>query len=149
MGAEQLAADLARQHAKGRVHRDILPGWILIEEPSGRARLAGWLDRTVEESTRFRTPSYVAHELFRGEPATPASDVFAVGCIWREWLTGRYPFNAGSLMEIISATSRGMVEALPPEVPGPAARLLDAMVSPDPRSRPEDGAALQAELRGL
>jgi hypothetical protein len=149
--AEGLAADLARQHAAGRLHHDILPGWILIEEPGGRARLAGFLDRSVDEILHSRDARYIAPELYQREPdpATPAADVFSVGCILREWLTARYPFDRESHMAMIGATVRGMAEPLPRDVPEPVARMLDAMVRPDPRDRPGDGAALQAELRPL
>jgi hypothetical protein len=145
--ADGLAEGLARHHAEGRLHCDILPGWILLEEPTGRARLAGWLDRSVEEVLQSRKPHYVAPELYRLEQATPAADIFAVGCILREWLTGHYPFNSDTILEMLGAVVKGNVQALPPNVPEPVARLLDAMVQPDPRRRPADGAALQAELR--
>ena len=108
------AADLARQivlalgaaHDSGLVHRDIKPANVLMT-PEGKAKLADFgLVRRVEDlalgcAPLAGTPSFMAPELFRGTPASPRSDMYAVGVLLYYSITGRLPFAADTVGELI------------------------------------------------
>lgn len=150
--ASDTAAALAAAHEEGIVHRDVTPGNILIDR-EGRAQLTDFGiarhdgDETVATGTGLLvgTLRYIAPEQLRGKPATPASDLFALGAVTYEMLAGRPVFAA--------TTPVGLVEAqqhLPPPIENvPAA--LDAAVrmalSPEPAARQASVEAFAAQLR--
>jgi hypothetical protein len=96
---DQICAALAAAHAAGIVHRDLKPGNVVIEEATGRVvvmdfGLARDLDALKSQNTKglIGTPAYWSPEQSRGEPATPASDVFSLGLIAHYLLSGE-PFS--------------------------------------------------------
>ncbi len=150
-----VAEGLDALHARGIVHRDLKPSNVLLT--SGRARVAdlGIAADGPSELTAtgaiVGTIAYLAPEQLAGQPASPASDVHALGVIAFLGLTGHLPRPAGSLNEVVAAGVRPVVSVsvLNPDV-GPAfdpaiARALDA----DPARRPtaaEFGTALSEAL---
>lgn len=82
--------------------------------------------------TMFGTPAYMAPEVLVGEPSTPASDVFSLGVTIYECLTGRRPYPANSLVEVIAYT----IEGPPPRLDDPLGGLVDRMLARDPAQRP-------------
>ena len=102
------AAGLAALHEHGIVHRDIKPSNILLGD--GRARIADLGIATSEPSeltapnTTIGTLAYLAPELLAGEPASAASDVYALGVVAYLGLTGVLPRPAGSLAEMVAAS---------------------------------------------
>ncbi len=119
------AAGLAALHALGIVHRDIKPSNILLGD--GRARIAD-LGIALSEPSELTAPqttvgtlAYLAPELLAGGPASPASDVYALGVVAYLGLTGVLPRPARNLAEVV-ASSRAptpVVSSLAPAV-GPA-----------------------------
>ena len=119
-------------HARGVVHRDLKPGHLLIDH-EGRPRLLDFgISKLVDPATqqslsltrtesRALTPAYASPEQFRGEPVTPASDVYALGTILYELLAGRRPFagDQGSVLALERA-----VLGTDPEPPSTAARQV-------------------------
>ncbi len=101
-----LAEGLAAIHACGLVHRDLKPANIIMAEDGPRiidfgiARPAGDTGLTTP-GTVIGTYAFMAPEQFRGDPATPASDVFSLGCVLGYAATGRAPFDAGSVPAIM------------------------------------------------
>jgi serine/threonine-protein kinase len=109
------AADMARQivlalgaaHDSGLVHRDIKPANVLLT-PGGKAKLADFgLVRHVEDLARgcaplAGTPSFMAPELFKGTPASPRSDIYALGVLLFYTISGRLPFSADTVGELIN-----------------------------------------------
>src|SRR4051795_2889419 len=95
------------------------------------------------------TASYLAPELLRGESATPASDLYALGVVAYECLTGRAPFT-GELADVIDAQQRDQVPPLPAKVTPALRDLVMALLAKDPADRPSDAGhvAAQAQRRG-
>lgn len=143
VGAD-VAAALAAAHAHGIVHRDVKPGNILIDDH--RTRLADFgIARTVDMTTltatgfAMGTASYVAPEqLEDARGVGPSADVYALGLVLFEALTGCRPF-AGSAIESAVARLRRDVP-VPPDLADPWPHLLQAMTRRLPADRPSAGA---------
>jgi eukaryotic-like serine/threonine-protein kinase len=139
--AEDALAGLAKAHASGLVHRDVKPGNLLLG-PDGVVKVTdlgvvGADDETGLTRTGFvvGTRSYLAPELRTGAPATPRSDLFALGATLVELLTGRTP-PAGSVPEVPAGAPAGLY------------RLLPRLLAVEADNRPPDAAAALALLRG-
>jgi serine/threonine-protein kinase len=125
--AEQICDGLAYAHGKGIVHRDIKPENVLFTE-DGRAKVADFgiarlgdptgADALTRPSLVLGTPAYMAPEARAGVPPDPRMDVFAVGVLLAQMITGRLP--------------DGNLDALP----RPLATLVRRATAPDPRLRP-------------
>jgi serine/threonine-protein kinase len=98
----RLASALGAAHAAGILHRDVKPENVLIEGETGRPVLVdfGIATRAEDRSTTGRiagTPEFMAPENWRGEGAGVATDIYSLGCLAFELLTGRVPFQVDSL----------------------------------------------------
>lgn len=111
----QLASALASVHARRVVHRDVNPANVLVENETGRVLitdfgLAAVLASGEEEPERLTTAGhvvgdvrYASPERLRGEAVTPAADVYSLGLLGFELLTGRLPFEADSTAKLVAA----------------------------------------------
>ncbi|MGW4083588.1 serine/threonine-protein kinase [Streptomyces sp. NPDC004822] len=107
--AAQAAAGLSAAHRQGVVHRDIKPGNLLLDADGtlkiGDFGIARFLDDPGAALTAtgqiVGTSLYLAPERALGKPAGPASDVYALGCVLYQLLTGRPPFNADTAVAIL------------------------------------------------
>jgi serine/threonine protein kinase len=145
--AVDLAEALHTVHAAGVVHRDIKPSNVLtwastLPGREFRVKLADFGIAYLVDTTRLTTPgllvgtaAYVAPEQVRGEALTPAADIYALGLVLLEALTGRraYPeaTGIGAIMARLT-NPPGIPEALP----APWRELLAAMTATDPAARP-------------
>jgi serine/threonine-protein kinase len=125
----QVADALDYAHQQGIVHRDVKPGNILIE-PGGEVKLTDFgiaqgtkRMRLTAEGTSMGTPEYMSPEQAMGAPASPASDVYSLGIVLYEMLTGRVPFSG----ETPVATLRLQAD-VPPEEPRSIVRTLPRAV---------------------
>ena len=144
---------LGYAHAQGVIHRDITLENVLIERESGRVLLGDFGLATARESVeaqpRLGTPGYLAPEVVRGEPASPSSDLYALGVIAWHALAGRAPFEADTSAALLA---KHLVQAPPPLAPlarGASRRLVAAVeqcLAKDADARPADAAALLALL---
>jgi serine/threonine protein kinase len=135
-----LAEGLAAIHGCGLVHRDLKPANIIMASDGPRiidfgiARPAGATALTTP-STVLGTYAFMSPEQFRGEAATPASDVFSLGCVLTYAATGRVPFDAASVPAIMYR----VLEAEPDLgqiAPGLLRDALEACLAKDPGRRP-------------
>ncbi len=115
---EALAQGVAAAHEQGIVHRDLKPANVLLTE-AGEPKVADFgLAKQLDASTRtpsgavLGTPSYMAPEQATGRGVGPAADIYALGAILYECLTGRPPFQAASPIETLSQVVAG--EPVPP-----------------------------------
>jgi hypothetical protein len=142
-----LADALAYVHERGFVHRDVKPANVLISE-DGRVHLADFgIARLVDSAHQTKTgdvlgtPAYFAPEQVAGEEVGPAADIYALGIVLIECLTGRRPYE-GTAMEVAMARL-----ARPPEIPADLGEdwhtILEAMTRRQSGDRP--GAAAVAE----
>lgn len=137
----QLASALAYAHGRGVIHRDVKPGNVLLGA-SGRVKLADFgIARLVGDCVHHTSPgsligtvTYLSPEQVEGAELTTAVDVYSLGLLLLELITGRRPFPGPSVESALNRLTR------PPEMPLdlPAAwwGLLSAMTSRNPADRP-------------
>ncbi|MFF6777053.1 serine/threonine-protein kinase [Streptomyces sp. NPDC012637] len=135
---------LGAAHAAGVVHRDYKPENVLVRA-DGSSALAdfGIAVRAGREAEAAGTPAYMAPEQWEGEPAGPASDVYAAAAVFYECLTGRRPFQADDLIALRLQHLRAPVAV--EDVPEPLRELLRKGMAKEAADRP----GIEAFLAGL
>jgi hypothetical protein len=145
--AAQVLEGLAHAHARGIVHRDVKPSNVLLadgEQLSVRLLDFGLAQLAEEESLTATgdvpgTLAYVPPErLVHGESGGPPADIWAVGTMLWEALSGWHPFWNGSLLETAKRIETGAAPLAQarPDLPKPLCALVDRMLSVDPAARP-------------
>ncbi|MCW2808585.1 MAG: pknA [Marmoricola sp.] len=152
--ALQVAEALAAAHEAGVVHRDVKPANLLVT-PDGRVKITDFGIARATGSVAFTqtgqivgTPQYLSPEQARGESATEASDVYALGVVLFECLSGRRPFVGDTPIATALAQIHQPVPSLPDHVPPALAEVVGHALAKDPAERYADGAAIAAALRG-
>ena len=136
----QVASALAAAHAHSVVHRDIKPGNVMLT-PTGTKILDFGISAVTgapdddETGATFGTPAYVAPERLDGRPAEPATDVYALGAVLVEMITGEPPYPVDTWEELAAARAAGPGE-LPDDVPGDLRDLVQRCLNDDPAKRP-------------
>lgn len=147
---------LAAAHAAGFIHRDVKPENVLIAD-DGRIKIGDFgLARAVTSSTStgalIGTVAYISPELVLGKPADARSDVYAVGIMLYEMLTGRQPFEGEVPIQVAYQHVNDVVgppSDLVPRLAGEVDELVQWCTANDPENRPVDGNALLQELRHI
>ncbi len=167
--AFQLADGLARAHEGGIVHRDLKPSNVMVSRDDhvkildfglaklrsvteGGSSLPAREDTETAPGTVMGTVGYMSPEQVRGEPATPASDQFSLGCIFYEMLTGNRPFRAKSSADVMSAILRDDPVALAeasPATPEPVCWIVERCLAKSPGHRYVSTRDLARDLQNL
>jgi eukaryotic-like serine/threonine-protein kinase len=149
---QQTALALAEAHRVGMVHRDVKPGNILVRTDGsvkitdfGIAWSAGSVPLT-RTGQVIGTPQYLSPEQAQGQQATPASDVYALGLVGYECLTGRSAFAGDNPVTIALKQLREQPEPLPAQLPPGVRTLITRALAKDPAQRLPDGAAFVAAV---
>jgi hypothetical protein len=153
--AAQLCRALARAHAERIVHRDIKPANILLSS-DGRVKVGDFgVARLAEASTDANgahptsivgTPRYMAPEQGRGRPTTPATDIYSVGVVLYEMLSGSPPFDGESVVELALRHLQDAPPPLSPLFPEGLVEITERALAKDPADRFPDGAAMAEAL---
>jgi serine/threonine protein kinase len=147
----QVAAGLAAAHEAGLVHRDIKPGNLLIA-PGGFMKITDFgISSATGAAPLTRTgmlactPGYMAPERAAGVRATAASDLYSLGVVAWECLSGAPPFT-GTPIEILHGHTHQGLPPLPPGVPAGLAALVAELTAKDPAARPASARQLADRL---
>jgi eukaryotic-like serine/threonine-protein kinase len=154
--AAELASALGYAHAEGVLHRDVKPTNVLFDSERtvkiadfGIARVIDAPTLT-EAGTLLGTATYISPEQSRGEPVTPATDVYAFGAVLYQMLTGRPPFEGTDWLEVAAmhATHEPPpISSLRHDAPPDLVNVAERALAKQARDRPADGNALVAMLR--
>jgi serine/threonine-protein kinase len=171
--AAQIADAAAAAHALGIVHRDLKPDNVFVEEREDGTVLCQVLDFGIARfavaegqapdaaapgrslttiGTVMGTPGYMAPEQAMGRPADPRADLYALGAVLLEMITGVPLFDGETLTAIVTAQLTGGAPLIAERcaqfgLPQPLEDLLRALLAPEPERRPDRAADVRDELR--
>jgi|GEM_PF-2257626 len=164
--AMRIAASLDHAHTRGVVHRDLKPGNVLLGHVDGDpdtvkvadfglAKVFGedrGLKSLTDAGAVFGTPLYMAPEQARAQPADPRTDLYALGCMLFEMLSGDPPFTEGTPLSLMLAHCENeappLATRLPAGVKVPKAivDLVHGLLAKEPRARPQSAAEVREVL---
>jgi serine/threonine-protein kinase len=145
--AAQILAALHAAHAAGVLHRDLKPGSVFLARGSERDDIVKVLHFGFAKLTDpdqkdriavIQTPAYMAPEQTRGDPPCVASDIYTVGCVMYEALTGRAPFIEESFTELVRAVQDRdplPLSEMRPDIPPPFVAIVERAMAREPRLR--------------
>jgi eukaryotic-like serine/threonine-protein kinase len=168
--AHQTASVLAAVHAAGIVHRDLKPDNIFLVERASRPDFVKLLDfgvaklsdahggiklKTTSAGAVIGTPEYMSPEQAGGLPVDHRTDIYALGVIMYEFLSGRLPFQGKSFGEMVikhmtvAPKPLGSYDDLKQPIPGALEDLVNALLEKNPDTRPQTMAEVEEVLQGL
>lgn len=164
--AREAASGLAAAHERGLIHRDIKPGNIWLEAPTGRVKildfgLAKAADAGSEADSETNltasgaivgTPAYMAPEQASGHAVDGRADLFSLGCVLYELLSGKRAFSGPNTMSILMSLANhtpAAPDTLSTDCPAGLSRLVMQLLEKNPVYRPASAAAVIQALDAL
>jgi serine/threonine protein kinase len=163
--ASEIVEGLAAAHGRGLVHRDVKPSNVIVT-PDGHVKLLDFgiarADVIAKPSDRTRTspsdasdhsagtPQYMSPEQAAGQPVTFKADLFSVGVVLFECLTGQLPFTGSSAYDYVRhllTDAPRRLDRLAPGAPAALVDLVERCLEKNPAERPESASAVLGELR--
>ena len=151
----QTSRALAAAHSRGLVHRDIKPGNLLIT-PDGKVKITDFGIARVGDQVPLTktgqvmgTVQYLAPEQATGKPSTPATDLYSLGVVAYEALSGKRPFTGENQMAIAMAHINEMPPALPESIDPRVQNLVLSCLAKKPNQRPESATSLAIRAEAL
>jgi serine/threonine protein kinase len=148
----QIASALSKVHSVGILHRDLKPGNIMLREDGSIALIDFGLAKRMRLSTEvsdsgeiFGTPYYMSPEQGHASGVDHRSDIYSLGVIFYEMLTGKKPFRADTAMGIIYLHAQGPVPLLPPHL-SQYQVVLNMMLAKRPEDRMQSAAEVEEWL---
>jgi serine/threonine-protein kinase len=153
--ARKLCAGLAAAHAQGVLHRDLKPANVMIDG-RGEVRIMDFGLAAVAQDLqgaeiRNGTPAYMAPEQLTGREVSVQSDLYALGLVLYEMFTGKPPFQADTLAEMVRLREQSQItnpSTLVAELDKTAERAIMRCLDAEPKNRPASALALAAMLPG-
>ena len=154
----EVASALAHAHKRGVIHRDIKPQNVLLDSESGRALVTDFgIARTAEGGSLTATgmvvgtPAYLSPEQVTGEPSDHRADIYALGVMMYQMLTGQPPFTGATPTAVLMKRLAGApapIQSLRPDVPDSLVELVDACLATDPNDRLNNAGDIVRHLTG-
>jgi serine/threonine-protein kinase len=156
----QVAHALVEAHSKGIIHRDLKPENVLVTPLVAGTELARVVDFGLAKMGRSRsaesratvpgsalgTPRYMSPEQCQGLATDFSTDLYSLGCMLHEALTGTPPFRGKDILDLLEQHLRAVPPPLPTEISEPMRRLVSALVAKLPRHRPKTTAVVARML---
>ncbi len=150
----QCAEALQAAHEAGVIHRDVKPANIMVR-PDGVVKLTDFgIARATDAAPMTRTgevmgtAQYISPEQAMGRPVSPKSDIYSLGVVAHELLTGRRPFDDGSPVATAMAHVHKPPPELPSSVPPAMAAVIMSCLAKEPDQRPASAKALAGAMKG-
>jgi len=154
--ASRVALALDFAHGAGIVHRDVKPSNVLFDPTTGTVKVTDFGSARVADTAATRsglilgTPAYMAPEQLAGAEITPRCDLYALGVMLFELLTGQRPFVADSMGDLLAQIARQSpppLRSLRPELPPLLEQIVGRLLAKDPADRQASGHQVALELR--
>jgi protein phosphatase len=154
----RMAAAVAHAHRQGVMHRDLKPANVLVHLPGNVVKLADFGIARASDAAQtgtgvvMGTPVYMAPEQLAGNAPTPATDLYALGVMLFQLLSGRLPHEASSMGELlrdVASTPAPDLRTLLPTVSAGTAELVARLLAKQPSQRPASCELLVAELQAV
>jgi serine/threonine protein kinase len=148
----QIAGALVVVHSAGLCHRDLKPANVMMRQDGRIVLIDFGLAKRLDNGTQVTnagevrgSPYYISPEQAEGAPTDPRSDLYSLGVMFYEMLTGQRPFRGNTIIAIIQSHRNDPIPLLPPELER-FQRLIDALLAKDPRDRFPTAVTAIAEL---
>jgi serine/threonine-protein kinase len=153
--ARKLCAGLTAAHDRGVIHRDLKPGNIMIDKRGEIVimdfGLAAIADQLSGAEVHNGTPAYMSPEQLKGTGVTARSDLYALGLVLYELFTGKRPYDAKSVQQLIDleeAAQLTSMTSVAADIDPAVEKVIRRCLDPDPAKRPANALAVAAALPG-